>query len=68
LFLTGSGAIRDPCPIEVNSQRALGDPFCLRDWISQYRQQIDSAGKMAVFDPAKHQLQVSHGRVMAGSS
>lgn len=56
--IPGSGAIRDPCPIEVNSQRALGDPFCLRDWISQYRQQIDSAGKMAVFDPAKHQLQV----------
>ena len=59
LVLT-TGAIRDPCPLDVDSQTALGDPFSFRDWISQHHQQIDSAGKMAVFDPAKHQLQASY--------
>jgi len=54
-----TGTIRDPCPLDVDSQTALGDAFSFRDWIAQHRQQIDSAGKTAVFDPAKHQLQAS---------
>lgn len=53
-----AGTIRDPCPIEVDTQTALGDPFSLKEWIARHRQQIDSSGKMAVFDPTSHQLQV----------
>lgn len=53
-----AGTIREPCPIDVDTQRELGNPFRFREWISRHRQQIDSSGKTAVFDPTKHQLQV----------
>jgi len=60
IFLSIAGTIREPCPIDVDTQTALGNPFRFKEWISQHRQQIDSSGKMAVFDPTKHQLQASH--------
>jgi len=54
-----TGTIREPCPIMVDSETILGDPFCFRDWITERRQQMDKDGKMAVFDTDKHQLQAS---------
>lgn len=52
------GAIAEKSPLDVDSETVVESPFNLSEWIENNASTIDSTGRLALFDPQHHQLQV----------
>ena len=54
------GTIPTDPPITLDGVRSLGDPFNFSEWLEKHRDEINSKGKVEIFDGTKYQMQVTN--------